>query len=75
MTVERVCGGCDTLISPKRLAAMPNATMCVSCLQEAGDVPTFKGIMIANGKCDLEAQILTPEQFERQRKRSGVRNH
>ena len=57
MTEERVCGGCDTPIPARRLAAMPNATMCVSCLQGAGDVPTFKGIMIANGKCDLEAQM------------------
>ena len=75
MTEVRACGGCDKPLPARRLAAMPNTAMCVSCLQEAGDVPKFRGIMIANGKCDSEAQILTPEQFERQRKRSGVRNH
>ncbi|MGD1215838.1 MAG: TraR/DksA C4-type zinc finger protein [Terriglobales bacterium] len=76
MTEERACGGCDQPIPAKRLAAMPNATMCVPCLQEAGDVPMFKGITGINvGCCGLEAQILTPKQFERRQKRSGVRNH
>lgn len=39
----RVCKGtCGQPIAPKRLAAQPNAQLCVTCLVEAGDVAPIK---------------------------------
>lgn len=38
----RMCKVCDVEIPAKRLAAQPNATMCVPCLEKSGDVRRLK---------------------------------
>lgn len=36
------CRKCRDDIPPARLAAVPNATLCVSCLTQKGDVPRLR---------------------------------
>jgi hypothetical protein len=38
----RVCEECEESIPPARLKAVPNARMCVPCLEGLGDVPRIK---------------------------------
>jgi hypothetical protein len=43
IAIQRVCQGpCGLPIPPIRLAARPNALLCVTCLEASGDVPRLK---------------------------------
>lgn len=42
--MERECEECGHPISEKRLKAVPDATLCVNCLEMLGDVPRYLGI-------------------------------
>ncbi len=58
------CAKCHQPIPPERLAAVPDATLCVSCLRAGGDVPQKRGRMVFDHKTGGQLEVLSPEQFE-----------
>lgn len=40
--IARMCQNCNEAIPPKRLEAVPNAKLCVPCLEKSGDVPKLR---------------------------------
>jgi len=58
------CSRCKNPIPQERLDVVPDATMCVSCLKKAGDVPTKKGRLVFDHKTGGQLEVLSPKQFE-----------
>lgn len=58
----KVCESCEQPLSPARLAAVPNATECVPCLESRGDVQRFKMLrepVLKGEQVDFEDLIFT----------------
>lgn len=67
----RMCAGdCGEQLSVKRLEANPAATLCVSCLESQGDVPTIKRFDEYTPDGDMVSTVFTQnKRIERQMKR------
>ena len=50
-----ICIACDNLISPKRLAALPWAALCLECQQSAENSPSSRVITSSDARVALTA--------------------
>lgn len=67
--VRRDCTVCGEPIPAKRLAAIPNATTCVPCLEKQGDVPQIKRFDQATKDGMVEVTFTENSSIERAMKR------
>jgi len=65
------CTSCKGLIPPERLEAVPDATMCVKCQSQKGDVPKKKGVMVYYHKTGGEIQVVSDSQLQKMKELPG----
>jgi hypothetical protein len=59
------CTRCNQLISPERLAAVPDATLCVVCLQAAGGVPRKRGHVVFDHKTAGTIELVSGDELKK----------
>jgi len=54
----KLCTKCKVTLPAALLAVKPFAKLCVTCKEAKGDVPTYKGQQVTEGKSLYDIQIL-----------------